>query len=200
MQDIVIRPVKDEDVEALVEIFAPYVKNTAISFEYEVPSREIFLERIRTIKSRYPYLVAERKGELLGYACLHSFIDRKAYDWSAEVTIYMKDSAKGIGLGRAFYQCLEKIALLQGIKNINACIVSPKLEDEYANKNSIQFHSYMGFVKVGTFHNSGYKFGRWYDMVWMEKIIGKHEENQKDIRPFSDLKKEELKEVGIDIE
>lgn len=200
MEEIIIRQVKEEDAVELAQIYAYYVKNTAISFEYEMPKTEVFWERIKKIKGTYPYLVAEKNKKLLGYACLHTFIDRKAYDWSAESTIYLRNSVKGMGLGRRFYQCLETIASLQGIKNINACIVSPREKDEYADKSSIYFHEHMGFSKVGTFHNSGYKFGRWYDMVWMEKIIGEHKGEQEGLRPFQTLKGEELKLAGLYIE
>jgi L-amino acid N-acyltransferase YncA len=85
------------------------------------------------------------------------------------------------------YTKLEDILRLQNILNLNACIACPAKEDEYLNKDSIRFHERMGFTRVGEFHNCGYKFNRWYNMVWMEKSIGEHVANQKKIIPFSDL-------------
>ena len=78
------------------------------------------------------------------------------------------------GIGRKLYETLEEQLAQQGIKNLYACIGSPIEEDEYLTNNSEQFHAHLGFVKVGEFHKCGFKFGRWYNMIWMEKIIGEH--------------------------
>ena len=88
------------------------------------------------------------------------------------------------------YEELENILKQQGILNVNACIAYPQAEDEYLTKDSVLFHEKLGYTMVGTFHQCGYKFHRWYDMVWMEKFIGEHRENQPDIIPFPELKME----------
>lgn len=171
-----IEKVKPEDAKALLEIYAPYVKDTAISFEYEVPSEEEFLERIRTISAKYPYIKAVENGEILGYAYGAVFKGRSAYDWSVETTIYIRGDKRKNGVGRALYQSLENSLKNMGILNMNACIAVPAKNDPYLTDASQRFHERMGFSKVGVFHNSGCKFGRWYDMVWMEKMIGEHTE------------------------
>ena len=172
----VIRPAVPEDAERLLEIYAPYVEETAITFEYDVPTREEFKGRIERIRARYPYLVIERGGVILGYAYAGVFKDRAAYDWSCEMTIYLARGAAGQGLGRKLYEALEEELKAKGILNLYACIGVPEKDDEYLDHNSEQFHEHMGYTKVGTFHRCGYKFGRWYNMIWMEKMIGEHTE------------------------
>ena len=170
-----VEKVTIKDAEELLQIYAPYVKETAISFEYEVPSVEEFAERIRHISSHYPYIKAVEDGNILGYAYAGSFKGRKAYDWSVETTIYVRPDCKRQGIGRRLYENLETALKSMGILNMNACIASPATEDEHLTDDSYQFHRQMGFALVGRFHKSGYKFDTWYDMIWMEKMIGEHE-------------------------
>lgn len=172
----VIRPVVPEDAARLLEIYAPYVEETAITFEYDVPTTEEFRKRIERIIARYPYLVIEIGGVIQGYAYAGVFKDRAAYDRSCEMTIYLARDAVGGGLGRKLYEALEEALRARGMLNLYACIGVPEQDDEYLDHNSEQFHEHMGYTKVGTFHQCGYKFGRWYNMIWMEKMIGEHRE------------------------
>ena len=96
------------------------------------------------------------------------------------------------GIGKKLYKALEKILGMQNIINVDACITYPEQEDEYVTKNSAQYHTHLGYHIVGRFYKSGYKFGRWYDMVWIEKYIGKHEQPPKEIIPFSKLREKEI--------
>lgn len=169
-----IRNATTQDAERLLEIYAYYVENTAISFEIDVPSVEEFRARIENTLKKYPYLVVEENGVVQGYAYAGAFKERAAYDHSCELSIYLDVSSKGRGYGRLLYEALEKELAKMGILNLYACIGDPIVEDEYLTKNSEQFHQHLGFVKVGEFHKCGYKFGRWYNMIWMEKIIGEH--------------------------
>ena len=166
-----IRSATPDDAAAILGIYAYYVENTAISFEYDVPSVEEFRERIANISKRYPYLVHEDDGVIKGYAYAGVFKDRAAYDRSCEVTIYVDHSSKGKGYGRALYESLEKALRQTEITNLYACIGDPIEEDEYLTRDSEHFHQHMGYTKIGEFHKCGYKFGRWYNMIWMEKII-----------------------------
>ena len=174
MKGLRIRAAKREDAQELLELYAPYVEKTAITFEYETPSLEEFTARIEYTMKRYPYLVVEVDGRIEGYAYAGVFKDRAAYDWSAETTIYIAHDSRKSGLGRMLYEALEEKLKAMGIQNMYACIAYLDVEDEYLTKNSAEFHEHMGFSKVGVFHKCGYKFGRWYDMVWMEKLIGEH--------------------------
>lgn len=176
-----------EDAEALLSIYAPYVRETAITFEYEVPSVEEFRGRIAAVLKRYPYLVAVSDtlagtgGTILGYAYAGAFVGRKAYEWSAELSIYVSQRRRKSGIGGRLYRALEASLKEMGILNLYACIGYPEREDEYLTRNSVQFHEHLGFKLVGHFHQCGYKFNRWYDMVWMEKIIGEHTENKREV-------------------
>ena len=177
------------DTAALQEIYAPYVKHTAITFEYEVPSVSEFQARLEHTLQKYPYLVAEDGAELLGYAYTGPFVGRAAYSWCAETSIYLREDKRKAGLGRQLYEKLEEISRAQHILNLNACIAYPETKDSYLTKNSVEFHSHMGYRMVGTFHNCGYKFGRWYHMVWMEKMIGDHDASPAPVIPFPLLRK-----------
>ena len=171
---MIVRKAVPEDAEKLLKIYSYYVEHTAITFEYDVPSSDDFRNRIETTLQNYPYLVLEENGKLLGYAYAGPFKSRAAYARSCEVTIYLYRDAKGHGHGRLLYEALEKELQNMGILNLYACIADPVAEDEYLTKNSEQFHSHMGYTKVGEFHKCGYKFQRWYNMIWMEKFIGEH--------------------------
>lgn len=173
---MIIRYATVADAEKLLEIYSHYVLNTAISFEYAVPTVNEFRERINTTLSKYPYLVLEENGEILGYSYAGPFKTREAYKYSVENTIYLKKGLQKKGYGRILLEALEKELSDKGFTNANACIAYTENDDEYLNKNSMEFHAHMGYRLVGTFHKCAYKFGRWYDMIWMEKFVGEHGE------------------------
>lgn len=172
---VVIRDAEIKDAQRILEIYAYYVENTAISFEYETPTLSEFQKRMEKTMIRYPYLVLEVDGVIRGYAYAGAFVGRAAYDWSCEMTIYIDNTMHKCGLGRKLYEALEEKLKEKGILNLYACIGYPEEADEYLNRNSADFHAHLGYSKVGEFHKCGYKFGRWYNMIWMEKIIGEHE-------------------------
>lgn len=174
MDKVTIRSADLRDAERLLEIYAYYVENTAITFEYKVPTLTEFQNRIKNTLKRYPYLVIERDGVIEGYAYAGPFVGRAAYDWSCEMTVYLDRTSQKCGFGRKIYEALEDKLREMGILNLYACIGYPEQEDEYLNRNSANFHAHLGFTKAGEFHKCGYKFGRWYNMIWMEKIIGEH--------------------------
>ena len=193
-----IRVATKEDAEALLAIYAPYVEKTAITFEYEVPSIEEFRCRIQETLKKYPYLVAEKNGKIVGYAYAGAFHARPAYDWAVETSIYVSELQKGEGIGKALYKALEEQLSRQHILNLNACIAYPEVEDEYLTKNSAEFHAHLGYRMVGGFTKCGYKFHRWYGMVWMEKLIGEHLENQPPVIPFPQIGNVIHEKYGID--
>jgi hypothetical protein len=185
-REISVRFANTHDAKKLLDIYAYYVKETAISFETEVPSVEEFKSRMEDILKNYPYIVACDNDEILGYAYLHPFVGRKAYDLSAETTIYLNPNKKNMGIGKRLYTVLEDIARVQNIANLYSCIGYVDEDDEYLNNNSAKFHEHMGYRMVGKFINCGHKFGRWYHMVWMEKVIGEHKEIREFLR-FVDI-------------
>ncbi len=174
MDTITIRDANPADARRMLEIYAYYVEHTAITFEYDTPTLPAFQNRLRTTVKRYPWLVAKRNGVVVGYAYAGPFHERAAYGWSCELTIYLDHAVQKCGLGRKLYEALENRLREMGILNLYACIAWPVTEDIYLNRNSADFHAHMGYLKIGEFHQCGYKFGRWYNMIWMEKLIGEH--------------------------
>lgn len=168
---IEIREATPEDVKALLSIYAPYVAETAITYEYDIPTEEDFAGRIRNTLCKYPYLVAMLDGKIVGYAYAGTFKGRRAYDCSVETSIYIDKEHHGKGIGKKLYAALEEKLKVLGITNMYACIAYTEHEDEYLTNASVRFHEKMGFTLCGTFHRCAVKFDRSYDMVWMEKFI-----------------------------
>ena len=174
MDSCIIRTASPDDAEALLSIYKPYVLNTAITFEYDVPTVEDFRARIAHTLKKFPYLVLCDGEKILGYAYAGEFKERAAYQWSVELSIYLEEGSHGHGYGRLLYEALEAQLKKMGIKNLYACIAYPDFDDEYLTGNSVDFHAHLGFKRVGEFKKCANKFGRWYNMTWMEKIIGEH--------------------------
>ncbi|MBR4832155.1 MAG: GNAT family N-acetyltransferase [Butyrivibrio sp.] len=181
MNSITIRDANINDAEELLSIYDYYVRNTAITFEVTTPSIDEFQARMKDVMQHYPYIVIERDGRIEGYAYAHLFVGREAYAWSCETTIYLRPDAQKCGMGRLLYESLEGRLKAMGIINLYACIADPEEEDEYLTSNSTDFHKHMGYKTVGVFKNCGLKFGRWYTMIWMEKLIGEHVVQPKEI-------------------
>ena len=174
---LTLRFATPSDAEALVAIYAPYILKTAITYEYEIPSAAEFARRIETYSAKYPYLVAALNGIPVGYAYACPLGSRPAFDWSVETAIYIREDCKGMGIGQLLYEKLEAILKIMGIRTMTAAVASVDHDDPYLTNASIAFHLRMGFTPVGTFHNAGCKFGRWYDLTWLEKQIGEYEHN-----------------------
>lgn len=187
MDTITIRTANLDDAAALLAIYAPYVKGTAITFEYEVPSLEEFQGRIAHTLRRYPYIVAVEDGEILGYAYTGPFGERAAYRWSVETSIYLRQDVRGKGLGKRLYAELARISKAQNVQNLYACIAYPDHDDAYLTGNSVAFHTHLGYTILGRFPRCGYKFNTWYNMTWMEKTLGKHKESPAPFVPFPEL-------------
>ena len=162
---IKVRSVALEDAKYLVEIYKPYVEETAITFDYSVPSIYEFGEKIAKIIQNYPFLVAEENSKILGYAYAGEFYPKDAYKWTAEITIYLAKEARGKGVGETLYSNLERELLNREIYHLTSCIA-------YPDEGSISFHEKRGFRKVAHFEKVGYKFDRWWDVVWYQKDIG----------------------------
>lgn len=184
---ITIRTATTDDAAAMRDIYRPYVEETAVTFEYEVPSLEEFTRRVQATLQRYPWLVAEDGGRIVGYAYAGAFKGRRAYDWSVETSIYLERSRRGEGTGRALYTRLEELLRAQGICNANACVAYAEVEDEHLTNNSLHFHQRLGYTPVGTFHSCAYKFGTWYSMMWLEKHLCEHGPVH-DVIPFPELR------------
>ena len=169
------------DAKELVAIYAPYITNTTITFETEIPTEKDFQQRIEDITAKFPYLVAvDDNDKILGYAYAHLYGTRAAYAWTVEASIYVDHNYKGHGLGRELYQRLETILKKQGVVNLLAAVTEE-------NSGSVKFHEKMGYKKVGTFQKAGFKFGRWLDVIWLQKEINTKLLEMKSIIPFDKL-------------
>lgn len=168
-----IRRAAPSDAARMLEIYSWYVKNTAITFEYDAPTLAAFTGRIVDTTKRYPWLAIEEDGRVLGYAYAGPLYRRAAYDWSCEISIYLDRDARGRGFGQALYRALERELTRRGMRSLYACVAVPAGEaDDYVTYASVRFHERMGFVHAGRFHKCGFKFGRWYDVAWLEKRVG----------------------------
>ena len=176
--ELSIRTARESDAAALVSIYEPYVLRTVITFEYEVPSTEEFAGRIRSTLRKYPYLVAESGGEVVGYAYASPFKTRAAYDWAVETSIYVRMDLRGKGIGAGLYRALEEALGRMRILNLNACI-------GYPNPESVGFHERFGYRTVGHFSKCGYKMGAWHDVIWMEKFLGAHDAPPDPVVPYA---------------
>lgn len=147
-----IRLATPDDAPALLAIYEPYVRQTAITCEYEVPSVEEFAGRIERTLKRYPYLVMELDGRPVGYAYVSPLNSREAYDWSVETSIYLARDVRHGGLGRMLHDALKQCLIAMGITNMCALIAVPHdKDDEYLTHNSQDFHAHMGYRLVGAF-------------------------------------------------
>lgn len=195
IESFIIREATEEDVPALREIYAYYVKHTAATFEYQPPSVEEFSERIVSARKRYPYLLIEHEFEILGFAFAHAFRERPAYDYAAEVTIYLREDMRRHGFGRIIYTALEDELRRMGVRSLYACVALPSGEDEHLSMDSPRFHEALGYRRCGEFRSCGYKFGKWYTMVWMEKVIGSFPERPDPLTAYPELLKSTAKNV-----
>jgi phosphinothricin acetyltransferase len=159
-----IRVALPEDASAILAIYAPIVRETAISFEVEPPTRMEMHERIATTLRHLPWLVCERQGEVLGYVYASPHRARAAYQWSVDVSVYIHAQARRTGMGRALYHALFELLTLQGLSQCFAGITLP-------NPASVGLHEALGFEPVGVYQAVGYKLGAWHDVGWWQRAL-----------------------------
>ena len=160
-----VRMVSKGDAAFLVEIYRPFVEETVISFEYDVPSVEEMEERIvRVREGGYPWLVGEREGQVVGYAYASQFNERTAYQWAVNVTVYVDSACHGTGLAQKLYASLFAILSERGFVQAYALIIVPNLKSE-------NFHKRFGFTPVGLLPSIGFKFGQWHSVQWWLKSL-----------------------------
>lgn len=152
------------DAEAILAIYAQYI-DTSITFEYELPTLQAFRGRIRDISAVYPYLVREENGTILGYAYAHRYRERAAYQWGAELSVYVDRNAHGRGIGAGLYTAVMELLTLQGVRTVYGIVTQP-------NEKSDRLHAAMGFTPAGIVRRAGFKNGKWHDVITYEKAIG----------------------------
>lgn len=159
-----IRMATVSDVPQILAIYAPYVENTAISFEYTVPTQADFEKRFLSVTARFPWLVWEENGKILGYAYGSLPFERAAYQWCCEASIYLHPDAHRRGIGKKLYTHLADLLRQQGYQKVYAIVTT-------ANEGSVAFHKAMGYRITATMPDCGYKFGKWYGTFWLEKAL-----------------------------
>lgn len=167
-----IRLASLQDIPQILDIYAPYILHTAVSFEETVPAISAFTRRFTEISKQFPFLVWEENGEILGYAYASAPFTRAAYRWCAEPSVYLAPRAQGRGIGTALYEKLEEYLRRQGYC-VSYAIVTAE------NEPSLRFHRKCGYEILARFDNCGYKLGAWHGIVWLEKRL------QPDIDPAS---------------
>lgn len=181
-----IRLAGAQDTESLRALYAQYI-DTDITFEMTLPSLAEYLRRVEDTRSEFPYLVCELDGRLIGYAYAHRIREREAYQWSAELSVYMDPALTSKGLGRLLYTTLIRLLKLQNIRTVYGGVTG-------SNLGSIRFHEKQGFSLLGCFHNIGYKNGRWLDVLWYEKQIAAYDEPLPCVR-FEQLDQAEVQAI-----
>ena len=167
---VIIRRATPEDAPFLQAIYAPYVTETAVSFEYEAPSVTEFRDRIIEKKQKYPYLVAVLNGEPVGYIYASPYRTRAAYAWDVELSIYIKMELRRSGIGSLLVYTMEDALVRMGVLNVYAIVVaSDDPKDPYVTDASFKFHTHMGYKEEGRLKGVGNKFGRFYDTVFLVK-------------------------------
>ena len=164
MSRFIIRRAKAEDGAALCAIYAPYITDTTITFEYEVPTDAAFSDRIRETAAQFPYLVCEKDGGIIGYAYAHRIRERAAYDWDAELSIYLAQGTHGHGVGTTVLACLIDLLELQVLRHLYSCVTLP-------NEKSIRMHKKYGFEDCGRLKEVGMKFGHRLDVVNLQLFV-----------------------------
>lgn len=156
-----IRMAKPSDAEALLSIYAPYITESAFTFETEVPAAESFAQRIRTYQENWPWLVFETDDNIAGYAYATKHRERTAYQWCVESSVYVNSDYQKRGIAKALYTVLFSILKYQGCRNVYAGITIP-------NDRSVSFHKNFGFTWIANYQNIGYKLNKWHTVSWYQ--------------------------------
>jgi L-amino acid N-acyltransferase YncA len=176
-----IRVARLEDAEQILEIYAPVVFETVISFELEAPSLTEMRERIMRTQVKYPWLVMEDGNRIQGYAYATAHRERPAYQWSADVSVYVRPEAHRRGIARGLYEALLQILRALGYYNVYAGIAQP-------NAGSVALHEALGFTQVAIYQQVGYKLGAWRNVGWWQLSFGEHPVNPPVPKLFSEMR------------
>lgn len=180
MSEPILRFVRYEDIDEIISLYTPYVLETTVTSEYEVPDREEFRRRIESYTARTPWIVCIIDDVLVGYSYASPHRTRAAYQWSVETSIYVRQGYHKRKIASALYTAVQRILTLQGYYNIFVGIT-------YPNQKSLAFHAAMGFEFNGKYHNSMYKFGKWRDVTWMAMQLREWDPEPEPTIPIADL-------------
>lgn len=183
-----LRLANETDARQILDIYRPYIENTSITFETELPTEEVFKERIRNCLVNWPWLVCEIDGTIAGYAYAARYRERTAYQWSVESSVYIHDDFQRKGIAKALYTALFEILKKQGFRNVYAVINLP-------NDKSVAFHESCGFTYFATYEQVGYKLGKWKNVGWWRLILNEFGDEPAAPLKFSEMDKTFLSQV-----
>lgn len=176
-----------KDCASLLRIYAQYI-DTPITFEYQLPTESDFAQRIDDITKTYPFVVCMEHEQMIGYAYAHRQMERTAYQWNAELSVYLDASYTARGIGKKLYQILIEILKLQGIKTVYGGVTLPNIKSE-------RLHRSLGFACLGIYHNTGFKCDAWHDVAWFERPIAAYDTHPIPIKPIHQLDEKTLLEI-----
>ena len=183
-----IRTALASDAPAILEIYAPYIINTAATFETEVPSAENFAQRITTYQQSWPWLVYESDGIIAGYAYATKHRERSAYQWCVESSVYVHENIQRKGIATVLYQKLFAILKHQGCRNVYAGITLP-------NEKSVRFHQKNKFTWLAEYKNIGYKLGSWHTVSWWQLLLNDYDADPSQVIKFPNVDRSFLRSV-----
>lgn len=175
----IIRFAEQTDIQAMREIYAPYVA-TPVTFDEKTPAPAQFAARMAAVMPAYPCLVLERNGRVAGFAYAHAQAERAAYRWNAELSVYLEQGATGRGWGGALYEALLSLLGMQGIKSAYALVTIPNAASEH-------LHESLGFKLAWVQTSAGWKNGAWRDVAWYVKALAPFEGHPTDPTPFDEI-------------
>lgn len=174
---IKIRHATVDDARGILGIYSYYVENTAITFEWNVPTIDEFRERILSISKKYPYIVAVDEERIVGYSYLNTYRERESYAWCAELSMYVDKDARKSGIGSALLKEIERLAKKQHILKLISCIAASEEDDPDLPKGSLEFHDRSGFKDCGYIRNAGFKSGKWWNLAIKDKDLAEYNSN-----------------------
>ncbi|MBR5528364.1 MAG: N-acetyltransferase [Clostridia bacterium] len=189
-----IRFAVENDAIDILDIYSPYVQYSSVTFECEVPRSFEMQRRINMVNNTYPWVVCEKDGKVAGYAYAHSFAERAAYNWSVELSVYIREDCQRCNMASALYYAVIELLKLQGFCTAFARITVP-------NEKSVAFHNAFGFSEAGRLHNAGYKLGAWHDVLIMEKPMAESfSRAPSQIKPITQIDKELSEDLFVKAE
>lgn len=183
-----IRLAKPTDAAVILDIYAPYIKYTSLTFETEVPAVVEFANRISSYLQNWPWLVYEKNSQVVGYAYASRYRERVAYQWSIECSVYIHKDHHRLGIARELYSKLFEILKLQGFTTVYAVINLP-------NDQSVALHESMGFKYFATYENVGYKLGKWKNVGWWQLQLNEYIDEPAAPIKFSAINNEILESI-----
>jgi len=187
------RPATPADIPRILEIYSPYVETTTVSFEYTTPTLADFTARFNEITAAYPWLVCETDSgnsakKIIAYAYGSRAFSRTAYSWSADISVYVDENHRRMGIGHALYERIESLLSLMGYINLYAVITG-------TNYGSLAYHESVGYEKFAVFEKTGFKFGEWIDTIWYRKTLNPHSPLPELPRDFGSLDRQTVDEI-----